>query len=146
MYLACRHIKPNGLRCKSPALRGRAFCYFHARLHVPSRLGGMSDVQIPVPEDTAAIQLGLSQVFEALLTSRIDAKKAAQLLWGLQIASSNIPQRWVPDPRSVESMTRTKKGDDLAPTMRVCNGYDHCKGCEFADECPNYDPDEDDDD
>jgi hypothetical protein len=31
MYMACRHIEPNGPRCKSPALRGGSFCYFHAR-------------------------------------------------------------------------------------------------------------------
>ena len=29
----CRHLKTNGLRCQSPALKGEPFCYFHARLH-----------------------------------------------------------------------------------------------------------------
>ena len=28
----CRHIRTNGGRCGSPALRGRAFCYFHINL------------------------------------------------------------------------------------------------------------------
>jgi len=29
----CRHLKTNGLRCKSPALTAAPFCYFHTRLH-----------------------------------------------------------------------------------------------------------------
>jgi hypothetical protein len=29
----CRHIKSNGLRCGSPALRDQARCYFHHRAH-----------------------------------------------------------------------------------------------------------------
>jgi hypothetical protein len=29
----CRHLKTNGVRCKSPALNGEPFCYFHLRLH-----------------------------------------------------------------------------------------------------------------
>ncbi|HYL13004.1 MAG TPA: hypothetical protein VEV41_08205 [Terriglobales bacterium] len=27
----CEHIKNDGIRCGSPALRGRSFCYFHKR-------------------------------------------------------------------------------------------------------------------
>jgi hypothetical protein len=33
MYMHCRHIKTNGLRCESPALKGSQFCYDH-----PNRL------------------------------------------------------------------------------------------------------------
>lgn len=32
-YPLCRHIKANGLRCESPALRGETFCYFHQSVH-----------------------------------------------------------------------------------------------------------------
>ncbi len=40
MYKECRFVKPNGLKCGSPALRGSPFCYFHARnrVYVPRRL------------------------------------------------------------------------------------------------------------
>ena len=31
MYMARRHIEPDGLRCKPPAMRGGSFCCFHAR-------------------------------------------------------------------------------------------------------------------
>jgi hypothetical protein len=30
-FPTCQHIKKNGIRCGSPALRGRSFCYFHTR-------------------------------------------------------------------------------------------------------------------
>src|SRR5208283_4342760 len=103
MYLACRHIKPNGLRCESPALRGHSFCYFHSKLHSATRIGIMDDFRLPLPEDAAAIQLSIAQISEALLASRIDSKRVAQLLWGLQIAIQTIPRSTAFDPESVQS-------------------------------------------
>ena len=32
MYPECRHVRPSGGTCNSPALKGSHFCYFHARL------------------------------------------------------------------------------------------------------------------
>lgn len=29
----CRHIRTNGIRCRSAAVSGQDFCYFHNRLH-----------------------------------------------------------------------------------------------------------------
>ena len=148
MYLACRHIKPNGLRCESPALRGHAFYYFHSKLQSATSIGSMDDIRLPLPEDTAAIQLSIAQISAALLASRIDSKKAAQLLWGLQIAIQTIPRGLTFDPESVQSLTRTKDGEELAPETRICNGLDKCKGCQYADTCTDiqrYINDDDDD-
>jgi hypothetical protein len=33
MYPECRHVKPSGELCTSPALHGSHWCYFHKRLH-----------------------------------------------------------------------------------------------------------------
>lgn len=33
MYPQCRHIRPGGSVCSSPALKGSHWCYFHSRLH-----------------------------------------------------------------------------------------------------------------
>ena len=33
MYLECRHIMTSGKKCRGAALTGRAYCYFHFRLH-----------------------------------------------------------------------------------------------------------------
>jgi len=32
-YPICRHIKANGIRCESPALKAESFCYYHAAIH-----------------------------------------------------------------------------------------------------------------
>ena len=152
MYLACRHIKPNGVRCESPALRGHAFCYFHSKLHSATSIGIWDDIKLPLPEDTAAIQLSIAQISAALLASRIDSKRAAQLLWGLQIAIQTIPRGIQFDPESIESLTHTKDGEELAPETRICNGFDKCKGCRYADGCTDLerfiqnDDEEDEDD
>ena len=138
MYLACRHIKPGGERCKSPALKGHAFCYYHARLHSTTKLGVMDDVTLPVPEDSAAIQEPLGRLFQAILSSRIDSKKAAQLLWGLQIASHSLPRRPKPDPKSVQSVSRTRDGVELAPVLNVCIPGKDCMGCKDAESCDRY--------
>jgi hypothetical protein len=130
MYLACRHIKTNGNRCD-----------FHSKLHIPvsASESKFATLHLPVMEDVPSIQLALSQVLDALISARIDPKRASQLLWGLQIASQNVSRSFVSPSRSVESVTRTKEGDDLAPEARICNGFDICVGCKYAEDCPNYD-------
>ena len=91
MYMACRHIKPNGLRCKSPAMRGHSFCYFHAKLHTRTSndAAKFGPITLPVLEDPAAIQIAISRIFDAMLNGRIEGKLAGRLLYGLQIASQH---------------------------------------------------------
>jgi hypothetical protein len=148
--MACRHIKPNGERCKSPSLRGHAFCYFHAKLHSATRIRVMDDVRLPLPEDATSVQLSIARISEALLSSRIDTKHAAQLLWGLQLAlqSLNRPAPVWEDIEPVRSITRTKDGDDLAPIQEICEPDDDCNECEWADTCDDYhgDPRDNEDD
>jgi hypothetical protein len=36
-YPLCRHIKTNGHRCQSPALRGQSLCHFHRKLRAMHR-------------------------------------------------------------------------------------------------------------
>jgi hypothetical protein len=119
-------------------MRSHAFCYFHARLHSTTKLDKFVDVTLPVPEDFAAIQESLGTIFQAILNSRIDSKKTAQLLWGLQIASNNLPRKPMPAPKTVPSVSRNKNGDDLAPEFYVCNPWVECKGCKDAKTCDRY--------
>jgi hypothetical protein len=81
MYLECRHVMHNGARWHSPALRGMNFCYFHARLHrlaTPSRTAAASapaepePLKIPILEDRSAILIALSQIADAICSSKID--------------------------------------------------------------------------
>ena len=95
----CKHIKANGEFCGSPALRGREYCYFHLtvlgrRLRTQKHImkGECHYLQLPTLEDADSIQLGVMQVMDALLRDQIDTKIAGLLLYGLQIASSNLKQ------------------------------------------------------
>ena len=95
----CEHIKSNGEFCGSPALRGRAYCYFHLtfvgrRLRTQKQVMNMEcpPLELPALEDANSIQLALMQVMDALIHGRISTKVSGQLLYGLQIASSNLWQ------------------------------------------------------
>jgi hypothetical protein len=119
-------------------MRHHAFCYFHARLHSTTKLGVADDFELPVPEDSAAIQESLGRLFQAILSSRVDPKKTSQLLWGLQIASHNLARRPKADPKSVPSVTRSKDGVELAPVFNVCDPLRECDGCPKAETCDRY--------
>jgi hypothetical protein len=92
----CQHIKMNGDRCGSPALRDQKFCYFHDRCG-PVQVDVSTSAAVPpapfflpVLEDAASIRLAITQVCEHLLHRRLDAKKAGVLLYAMQVASSNL--------------------------------------------------------
>ena len=112
----CQHIKVNGTRCDSPALKGKPYCYFHFRSrlsdtpHSPMsnseppttipadgrqpRADGLSPLSSPpdlfVLEDANSIQYSLQWVLRRILDASLDRRQAALLLYGLQIAAANI--------------------------------------------------------
>jgi hypothetical protein len=87
---SCTHIKVDGVRCGSPALRGEQFCYFHQRLlrGVPtpprSRLHPIAMIESP-----EAIQVALMEIINALARNTIDVKRAELILRALNIAARN---------------------------------------------------------
>ena len=92
MYVTCRHIKTNGLRCQSPALKGARFCYYHSKIHTVGAEPHLKygPLQLPAPEDVAAIQLSIARINDAIINDRIDLKKATTMLYGIQIAAQFI--------------------------------------------------------
>jgi hypothetical protein len=88
----CCHIRPNGLRCGSPALRRNIYCFFHH-----NHLNASDDNTFPPFEDGNGIQVALMYVAERL---RKDAFRGGesnvpvvkQLLYALQTASINLRQ------------------------------------------------------
>ena len=144
MYKLCRHIKTNGQRCKSPALSGSTYCYFHSRVHTMAKANSAAsdDVNLPMLEDSASIQIAISQIMSACISSRLDARHTGLLLYALQIASQHIDRSSsLEDPEIVHSMTVTDEGDEMAPEKEVCEPGD-CAGCNRKDTCDDYDPDE----
>jgi hypothetical protein len=150
MYMTCRHIKPNGLRCESPALKGGHFCYYHSKVHTigaePNPKYG--PLLLPAPEDPAAIQLSVARINDALINGRIDLKKATTLFYGLQIAAQFINRKEIfLESRTVQSTELAPDGDELAPGKYVCDDDDDCNDCPHSSACPRciHDNDEDSD-
>jgi len=112
-YPTCDHIKANGNTCESPAIKGSDFCYFHSRerqrvrnlqqardLRIGRRHGHFTEddssaevlesLELPLLEDAAAIQVALSAVLRAIAGHHVKDRRGALLLYGLQIAASNV--------------------------------------------------------
>ena len=94
-YPLCRHTKTNGLTCKSPALRTSAFCHFHQKLHrtrpvTISGGPGLSTHLFHPLFDRPSIQRALSVVVSRLSTNQISTRDAGRMLFGLQMALSNL--------------------------------------------------------
>jgi hypothetical protein len=149
MYHKCRHVMPNGNQCSSPALKSTYFCYFHTRLHRAAKEPAPATNQplkLPILEDRSAIQVALSQVLNALGSSKLDARLAGIFLYGLQIASQNVERHYkILETWAVESITQTSDGDELAPDKRVCLSIDDCSTCDERENCDDYDPSEEND-
>ncbi len=137
-YMTCRHIKMNGLPCESPALKNGQFCYYHSRIHSVAVEVKFGPLLLPPPDDPAAIKLSVARINEAILTGRLDLKKAASLFTGLRIASHFIDRGWCLDPRgTVQSADQTSDGVELAPRNYVCDDDDDCSDCPYSDVCSN---------
>jgi hypothetical protein len=118
MYQKCRHIKPNGLRCDSPALKQAHFCYFHSKIHTVGAEPNLKygPMLLPAPEGSAAIMLSIAKINDALLSGRIDTKRAGLLLYSMQIASQHLESHDPSDvDQTIETMTIAPNGDELAP-------------------------------
>jgi hypothetical protein len=105
----CRHIHTDGRRCGSPTPRGASapehFCFYHhttrkplSRNETQSRHSRRASFDLPSPEDRAAIQHAIGQVLIRIAANQIDPRRAGLLLYGLQIASLNLPKPAATNP------------------------------------------------
>jgi hypothetical protein len=97
----CRHIFTDGRRCGSPCLRHEDFCYHHHTTRKPianltqrrETHNRAAAFDLPEPEDRSAIQLSIGEVLRRVASNNIDPRRAGLLLYGLQIASLNLPKQ-----------------------------------------------------
>ena len=98
----CRHIMPNGRTCKSPAMRGSAYCYFHRPQMSPRRVSRVteSDFEIDPLIDPSSIPVIGDQILRAMAANRISKSRAAVMFQGLQtiMASYRLPSPEAFDP------------------------------------------------
>jgi hypothetical protein len=117
----CSHIKTDGRRCGSPALRESQFCYFHHNYGKPRSLPRSKKqrgpaVELPVLEDANSVQVALMQIMGGLIEGSIDDRKAGLLLWALQIASANSKRVKFEDHNAViRSFLYQAKLTELSP-------------------------------
>jgi hypothetical protein len=141
-YMECRHIKSNGCKCKSPALRGMPYCYFHMRLHRSAHAGESKSgaaIDVPAIEDRTDVQLALTRILQELGAKRLKPRDAGLFLYGLQIASQVVDRpHLIFSEEYVQTLTTDKDGDELAPDVYVCNDDDDCEKCPFVETCNKW--------
>ena len=118
-YALCRHIKTNGPQCEAPSLSNDQWCFFHSRLHQrhsrfrPIEVASDSivraqPVHLSALEDRESVQVALSVVINALASGQMEPRQATALLYGLQIASSNLARMTLkPQPVQSRPLRRT---------------------------------------
>lgn len=147
MFAACRHIKSDGIRCQSPAMRQSDFCYFHVKLHTSARGAERRKLKFSAIEDTAGVSIAVSQTLNALIGKRIDAKQAWLALYGIQIMARKIDHHRDSPRDTVRDTIRSQKGDELAPKLCVKEqgwgkSYEDCSECAHRENCGKFENEE----
>ena len=118
----CHHIKDDGVRCGSPALRGKDLCYFHhrqARRPLPA--------YIPPLNNRASIQHALSQLMRAAFAGRVHDDRLRSMVYTLQVALTNLrdAERSVARSPSTQPATPTAKHAGESPASPREEGTSH---------------------
>jgi hypothetical protein len=129
----CRHIFTDGRRCGSICLRGEELCYYHHTTRKPAqnpraRRSRRATFDLPLtdPNDRTALQSTIVEVLRRIAANDIDPRRAGLLLYGLQIASLNLPKpqtaqpgRKTGQPETVEEITTHPELGILAPKTDI---------------------------
>jgi len=142
MYAECRHIMPRGTKCKSPALKGRPYCYYHKKLHDYTGDGLRNDKEplcLASIEDACGIQHALTQIMGAMASGRLDSREGVRLIYGLQVsiqALDRVPQ--TPPQEIVHATACDGIGVDLADQEATqCEPHTDCPTCTNRFGCEN---------
>jgi hypothetical protein len=120
----CQHIKANGVRCASPAMRELPFCFFHEKFYNPPY-----DDSFPPLEDANSVQCAILQVLNALKRKMITPLEARVFLYGLKAAAINS-RRTTFEPIMQAQVTeypfaRRAASVDCHPEQSVAPSRDH---------------------
>jgi hypothetical protein len=140
MFIECRHILTSGHKCKSPALRGQHFCYFHAadRRYATTSTAIVDPLLIPTIEDTAGVQIAINQVFRGLALRRLDRRQAGVYFYGLQIAARLAHKSDQKPSETVRETCENAEGYVVAPEKSTCEPPADCVNCRRRTFCENF--------
>jgi len=123
LHLQCRHIFPDGHRCGSKCLRHEPFCYYHHTTRKPRTGPPLRDTHstfdLPLPDDRSSIQAAIGLILQRLAGGGLDTKRAGLLLYGLQIASMNLPKPSLTPIESVDEVIEDETHGPIAPIAEM---------------------------
>ena len=136
-YPTCRHEKPDGTYCGSPALRDRKYCYYHLmergrrlrharalRDNLPYRL------EIQSLDNLYSVRAALTDIAQALAAGQLDPRTAGKLLYAIQqvtatnrrieqVEAAQLENRKdAPDQHNVDSNSRVQECPDFEQKSR----------------------------
>lgn len=115
-FRTCGHIKDNGVRCGSPAIRKQMFCFNHFRLYDGTNLPGDPEYCMPVLDSYQSIQLMNVHVVRAYLAGTINDRQMTNLNHSLRLALQTQRRTREPYPGDVAR--------ELSPIMADVLGLD----------------------
>ncbi len=89
----CEYIKHDGVRCGSPALRGRSFCFAHQRVQNHTRIPVDHSCHVlPNIRSQRDIRVAATTILRDLRDGRIDYLTARAMACTLRLANSALKQ------------------------------------------------------
>ena len=103
----CNYIRITGHPCKSPALKGKNFCYFHqqALRGVDAPYAPTIDLEF-ILENEESIQYAIMETLNAIARGRMDRRTGSVILQGLNIAVRNAKNRLIRFNKRPQDMVR----------------------------------------
>ena len=140
MFNECRHILTSGHKCKAPALRGQAYCYYHtaARRYANTSTTSAEPLLLPSTDDAAGVQIATNQVLRALASHRIDRRHAGVFFYGLQIAARLAGKSEEKPTETVRETCEDADGHTLAPEKSTCEPPADCINCRRHTFCEDF--------
>jgi hypothetical protein len=86
----CSHMKPEGIRCGSPALRHRPYCYSHNRLYSRTKCKPLTPSEIPVLRSKQAIGVAIKSLLRKLDLGGLSPSEAQVFISAIRIAQQSM--------------------------------------------------------
>lgn len=103
-YIECRHIMTNGRKCHAAALRGKPFCFHHAKLHFRNSAARKpGQLAEPELESVPGLRTAAAKALTSLSSPLTDTRRAGLLLYGLHLATNLSRRTSTPEPRRNQS-------------------------------------------
>ncbi|HEU5401757.1 MAG TPA: hypothetical protein VFU86_10395, partial [Terriglobales bacterium] len=142
----CTHIKTNGIKCGSPALRHHTLCYFHyqwqrrdqrrVRLGGPAGLNKNPGIDLPLLDGPEAILVSIMEIQHAIVDQRIPVKTATALLYSLQLAlQAKISAFGLGHSGSVRECPELDQELEMDRAKGMRPAKEKCAACPKRDDC-----------